>query len=171
MKHIILIGFMGAGKSTLGHALARRLEIPFIDTDHCIVCKTGKTIEQIFQESGEDAFRQLEREILLEVVQQSSPSVISTGGGMPCFFNNMEVMNKAGTTVYLQASPDSLTSWLIRSSNKRPLIANMSEPDLLHYVKETLATRELYYLQAKLHVIAHSASPEELAPFFLANSE
>lgn len=162
MKHIILIGFMGAGKTTLGHVLAKKLHLPFVDTDHYIAHATGQSVQQIFKESGEAAFRRIEQATLQEVVRHK-PSVISTGGGMPCFFDNMQVMNEAGTTVYLQASPADLALWLNRSTNKRPLIANMSEPELFHYVRETLALREVYYLQAKIYVNAYSADAEELA--------
>ena len=101
MKRIFLIGYMGAGKTTVGKVLSRQLELSFIDLDHYIEGRYHKTVGQLFAEKGEDAFRDIERRMLREVAAFEDV-LVSTGGGAPCFFDNMEFMNGAGQTVYLE---------------------------------------------------------------------
>ena len=105
MTRIILIGYMGAGKTTVGKALAKDLGLMFYDLDWYIESRMHKTVAQIFKESGEEGFRRIERNMLHEVAEFEDV-VISCGGGTPCFFDNMEYMNSQGQTLYLQASPE-----------------------------------------------------------------
>ena len=105
MERVFIVGYMGSGKTTVGRQLARSLSLQFIDLDAFIEGKYRKTISQLFEERGEDDFRKLERQALLEVAEFENV-VISTGGGTPCFFDNMALMNRSGTTVYLQAEPE-----------------------------------------------------------------
>ena len=104
MTRIFLIGYMGAGKTTLGKAFAREMSLNFIDLDWFIEERFHKTVQQLFLERGEDGFRELERKMLHEVAEFEDV-VVSTGGGTPCFFDNMEYMNDCGDTVFLDVEP------------------------------------------------------------------
>lgn len=104
MVRIFLTGYMGAGKTTLGKAFARKLNIPFIDLDWYIEERFHKTVGELFTERGEAGFRELERNMLHEVAEFENV-VISTGGGAPCFYDNMEFMNRTGKTVFLNVHP------------------------------------------------------------------
>lgn len=149
MTRIFLIGYMGAGKSTMGKALAKTMDLTFIDLDDFIVNRQHKTVSEIFEEVGEDGFRQIERKALIEVAAYENV-VISLGGGTPCFFDNMDVVNKAGKSVYLRPSEEVLLQRLIKGKNKRPLLAQKSDDEILQVIREQLAWREPYYLRASL---------------------
>ena len=152
MNRIFLIGYMGSGKTTVGQLLATQLGYGFIDMDNHIEGKLFKSISQIFTELGEDQFRLLEKQCLHEVAEFDQV-VISTGGGVPCFFDNMEYMNKQGVTVYLKLSSADLAERLEQShANKRPLLANRKGEELLHFISEELAKREPFYSQAAFSV-------------------
>ena len=152
MNRIFLIGYMGSGKTTVGQLLATQLGYSFIDMDNHIEGKLFKSVSQIFAELGEDQFRLLEKQCLHEVAEFDHV-VISTGGGVPCFFDNMEYMNKQGVTVYLKLSSADLAERLEQShANKRPLLANRKGEELLHFISEELAKREPFYSQAAFSV-------------------
>ena len=152
MNRIFLIGYMGSGKTTVGQLLATQLGYSFIDMDNHIEGKLFKSVSQIFAELGEDQFRMLEKQCLHEVAEFDQV-VISTGGGVPCFFDNMEYMNKQGVTVYLKLSSADLAERLEQShANKRPLLANRKGEELLHFISEELAKREPFYSQAAFSV-------------------
>ena len=147
MTRIILIGFMAAGKTTLGKALARDLNLQFIDLDHYIEGRYHCTMSQLFAERGEEAFRQIERNMLHEVAEFENV-VISTGGGTPCFFDNMAYMNAQGTTVFLEAAVDTIHTRLTIARTQRPLVANKNSDELRQYITEMLERRKPYYTQA-----------------------
>ena len=149
MKRIFLIGYMGAGKTTVGRELAKVLGLDFIDLDHFIQARFQKTVGQIFQDAGETEFRNIERNILKEVGEFEN-IIISTGGGAPCFFDNMDYMNSVGTTVYLKANPKALSARLDTCKEKRPLIKDKNEEELYLFVVENLERREPFYNQAKI---------------------
>jgi len=149
MKRIFLIGYMGAGKTTAGKELAKALNLNFIDLDHFIQARFQKTVGQIFQDVGEAEFRNMERNILREV-GEFEDIVVSTGGGAPCFFDNMDYMNHAGTTIYLKAHPEALSARLNTCKEKRPLIKDKNEEELYLFIVENLEKREPYYNQAKI---------------------
>lgn len=152
MYRIFLIGYMGCGKTTIGKKLAEKLGYGFVDIDACIEEKQFKSISQIFAELGEDKFRQLEKQMLHEVAQFEDV-VISTGGGAPCFFDNMSFMNNQGLSVYIKLSTEELTARLAASkANKRPLIAHLKGEELQQFVAEGLAKRAPFYSQATLSV-------------------
>lgn len=140
---------MGAGKTTAGRELAKELGLDFIDLDHFIQARFQKTIAQLFQEVGEEEFRIIERKMLLEV-GEFEDVVISAGGGTPCFYDNMDYMNNTGTTVYLKATPQALSERLNTCKDKRPLIKDKDETELLSFVKENLEKREPYYSKANI---------------------
>ena len=152
MNRIFLIGYMGSGKTTVGQLLATQLGYGFIDMDNHIEGKLFKSISQIFTELGEDQFRLLEKQCLHEVAEFDHV-VISTGGGVPCFFDNMEYMNKQGITVYLKLSSADLAERLeLSHANKRPLLAGRKGEELLRFISEGLAKREPFYSQAAYSV-------------------
>jgi len=152
MNRIFLIGYMGSGKTTVGKLLAARLGYSFIDMDVHIEEKLFKSVSQIFAEFGEDKFRLLEQQSLHEVADFDHV-VISTGGGAPCFFDNMDYMNERGMTVYLKLSPEELAERLESShANKRPLLAERKGEKLKQFISEALAKREPFYSQAAYSV-------------------
>jgi shikimate kinase len=140
---------MASGKTTVGKRLAKKLNLQFVDMDAFIENRYRKTIAEIFEERNESEFRDIERRILKEVAGFENV-VISTGGGLPCFFDNMEVMNAAGLTVYLQVSADELTTRLLSACQKRPLVKNKSAQELKSYVESSLQQRKLFYEKAAI---------------------
>jgi len=159
MKRIFLIGYMGSGKTSIGVKLAEALGYSFVDMDHRIEEKYMKTVSQIFSESGQDKFREIEKDILHEVADFEDV-VISTGGGAPCFFDNIEYMNKTGFTIYLRLTVENLAQRLEQSrAGKRPLLANKQGDELREFIGNTLRERERFYQQANLCV---SGSDEEM---------
>lgn len=149
MVRIFLIGYMGVGKTTAGKELARLLDLQFVDLDHFIQNRYNKTIGLLFEELGESRFREIESKVLQEVAQFENV-VISTGGGTPCFYNNLEVMNQAGTTVYMKADALILSQRLNLCKEKRPLIKDKNETELFDFVTENLERREPFYCRAKV---------------------
>lgn len=163
MKRIILIGYMGAGKTTIGKELAKDLGLPFYDLDWYIESRMRKKISEIFAERGEEGFRVIERNMLHEVAEFEDV-VISCGGGTPCFFDNMEYMNENSDVIYLKATPEVLYNHLQMGKSVRPLIANKSKEELLDFIKEQLAYREQFYLKAN-HIldVTLMESPEKIS--------
>ena len=148
MKSIIIIGDMGAGKTTVGKALAKELGIMFYDLDWYIESRMHKTVKQIFDESGEDGFRQIEHNMLHEAAEFEN-IVLSCGGGTPCFFDNMDYMNQLGETVYLKASPETLYAHLKMGKGVRPLLLNKTPEEVQVFIREQLQKREPFYEKAK----------------------
>ncbi len=148
MRPIILIGFMGVGKTSLGKKLAKKLNWQFLDTDKWIEKKTGLSIPAIFEQKGEVYFRELERNCIDEsrVLQNT---VISVGGGLPCFGDAMSVLNSFGTTIYLKLEPQEIARRLSESKIERPLINGLKENELEKYVEKKLLEREKHYSKAK----------------------
>ena len=147
MVRVILIGYMGAGKTTIGKALAQDLGATFYDLDWYISNRMRKTIAQIFEERGEEGFRQIERNMLHEVAEFEDV-IISCGGGTPCFFDNIDYMNQQAPVVYLKAEPDVLFKHLAMSKNDRPLLRGKSQEELIAFIKDQLEKREPFYTKA-----------------------
>ena len=148
MKRIILIGYMGAGKTTIGRALAKELGLDFYDLDWYIENRRRKKIPQIFEELGEEGFRKIEHNMLHEVAEFED-IIISCGGGTPCFFDNIDYMNQQAQVVYLHCTPEVLHGHLMMGRVERPLIKGKSPEELISFIKEQLATREQYYTKAR----------------------
>ncbi|MBQ5663239.1 MAG: shikimate kinase [Bacteroidaceae bacterium] len=147
MTRIILIGFMGSGKTTLGRALAKALGLTFIDLDNYIELRYCKSINQIFAERGEDGFRNIERTLLHEVCEFEDV-IISSGGGTPCFFDNIDYMNAQGTTIYLQVPNDRLLTRLKIARNRRPLLKDKNDEEIEQFIAEQIQRREPFYTKA-----------------------
>jgi shikimate kinase len=158
---IFLIGFMGSGKSTLGKRLARKIDYRFEDMDQVIEEQENMPVSDIFRQKGEAYFRELETKYL-DSVDETSDLVIATGGGAPCFGNNMEMMNSKGVTVYLRLNAQGLVSRLVKARNIRPLIASMSPEKLFEFISETLPGREKFYNRAKCILKGESAKPSHV---------
>jgi shikimate kinase len=146
---IFLVGFMGCGKTTLGKRLAKKLNIKFVDMDADIESKQGLTIPMIFQKHGEKYFRDLEKKWLEDLV--GDDLLISTGGGTPCFYDNMEIMNTKGKTVYINLPVKVLLDRLSNQTQNRPLIANMSKEELKSFIHDKLLERIPFYSKAQIH--------------------
>ena len=148
MTRIFLIGYMGAGKTTLGKAFARAMGLTFVDLDWYIEERFHKTVSQIFTERGEEGFRELEKRMLHEASDFENV-VISVGGGTPCFFDNMEYMNQVGETVFLDVDNKVLFRRLKVAKHQRPLLANKTDEELMTFIQEALEKRLPYYTKAK----------------------
>jgi shikimate kinase len=149
MTRIFIIGYMGAGKTTVGKELAKSLSLTFVDLDAHIQSQYHKTVPELFAEKGEEEFRKIEHQALREVANFEDV-IISTGGGAPCFFDNMEIMNQAGTTIYIEATPEVLADRLLSSKSIRPLVVGKSREELIPFITKHLADRERYYKKANI---------------------
>lgn len=147
MDRIIIIGYMGAGKTTVGKALAKELGLQFYDLDWYIEARMHKTVPQIFAERGEEGFRLVERNMLHEVAEFEGV-VLSCGGGTPCFFDNIDYMNSQGKVVYLKATPEVLHKHLVMGRTERPLIKGKTAGELTDFITAQLQTREPFYSKA-----------------------
>lgn len=139
---------MGAGKTTVGKTLAQELNLPFYDLDWYIESRMRKTVKEIFDERGEEGFRLIEHNLLHEVAEFEDV-IISCGGGVPCFYDNMDYMNQKGDTVYLKATPEVLYGHLKMGKSVRPLLQNKTSEEVEEFIKEQLQVREPFYSKAK----------------------
>ncbi|WP_017732028.1 shikimate kinase [Nafulsella turpanensis] len=163
--HIVLVGMPGSGKSTLGKILARELHLPFLDLDSRIEEREGQSVPAIFGEKGEEYFRKVERECLQEVLDWPEAVVLASGGGAPCFFDNMELIRKQSVSVYLKVSfPELAERLLTEGAEKRPLLQGYTETEKLAiFLEEKFAYRLPFYKKANLHFHNHAqADVQEL---------
>ena len=160
---LFLIGMPGSGKTTLGRALAAHFALPFVDLDAEIVAHAGQSISGIFQQHGEAHFRQLEAEVLRLVAARPGPLVLATGGGTPCFHNNLAVLNAAGITLWLDVPAVVLAARLAATAEtaSRPLLATTGPTE--NWLRETLEARTQFYRRARLHNSAPSPSAANVA--------
>ncbi len=148
-RMVFLIGFMGAGKSFVGRKIASSLGWNYIDLDQYIETVQEKNISSIFEQEGEAAFRKIEKACLQEVILKFNQVIVSTGGGAPCFDNNIDLMNEFGVTIFISKPVPSLIQNLRKGMEKRPLIDGMSLDELTDFVTQKLEQRKLDYGQAK----------------------
>lgn len=151
MKRIIIIGYMGSGKTTVGHALSHELGLPFYDLDWYIETRMHRTVKQIFDEKGEEGFRKIEHNLLHEVAEFEDV-IISCGGGTPCFFDNIDYINRQGETVYLKCTTDVLYKHLKMGKTVRPLLLNKTPDEVKTFIEAQLKQREPFYAKAK-HIV------------------
>jgi shikimate kinase len=149
MGLIFLVGFMGCGKTTMGRKLATALGYEFLDLDHALEAHTGMPIPEYFTTHGEDAFRKLESSILKETAYPEN-AIVSTGGGLPCFFDNMDWMNAHGQSVYMKLMPKALASRLEHAKTPRPVLQGKKGDELVAFIESKLAEREPFYSQASV---------------------
>ena len=150
-NRIIFIGYMGAGKTTVGHALSKATGMPFYDLDWYIESRMHHSVKQIFDEKGEEGFRKIEHNMIHELAEFENV-IISCGGGTPCFYDNMDYLNQQGETVYLKATPDVLYKHLKIGKTVRPLLLNKTPEEVQQFIKDQLDQREPFYSKAKYTV-------------------
>lgn len=158
---IFLIGFMGSGKTTLGRKLASRMGYEFVDLDHKLEQQVELSIAEYFQIFGEDAFRKLESEVLKKT-EYPENAIISTGGGLPCYFDNMDWMKANGKSVYIKLSPKTLADRLETGKEERPLLQDKHGDALVAFIEQKLNERERFYSQAGIIVDGLSLTAERL---------
>lgn len=161
-RHVYLLGFMACGKTTVGRELAQHLGCPFYDLDALIEQQQRLSVAEIFAHHGEAAFRRMEAEALRWVAQQAA-GVVATGGGTPCFADNMAFMNSHGITVHIHLPAAVLSARLASDRAQRPLISGLTTAQLHHYVEQTLAQRAPFYAQSTHTLNAIDTPPNALA--------
>ncbi len=152
---------MGSGKTTIGKKLAKKLAYQFVDLDDLIEKKCGTSIANYFEKYGEESFRIIEQQTLRETLEQNN-TIVSTGGGTPCFFSNMAEINQTGISFYLKTDVDLLVSRLKGATDKRPLIRNMNSEDLKKYLTDLTSIREPFYQKANFVVNAKDLTVEKM---------
>jgi shikimate kinase len=155
---VYLVGFMGSGKSFIGQQLATLLEYLFVDTDNLIENTEGSSVAELFEKIGEAAFRKIESD-RLKGLSKWDNIIVATGGGAPCFYDNMQFINDSGITVYLKTNPQLLLKRLLPEIDKRPLLKGKTEAELLSFIESKVAEREAFYGQAD--IIIHQEDNEQ----------
>jgi shikimate kinase len=158
---IFLIGFMGSGKTHWGRLWSADSLFSFVDLDHAIEKEEGKTIAKIFEEKGEQYFRELETSTLRSFNEDEN-IIIACGGGTPCFNNNMQWMNEHGVTVYLRATPKQLANRLAKEQEQRPLLHSVDKHELENFIEEKLNEREAFYSEAQIILDEENATVETI---------
>lgn len=169
MKKIVLLGYMGCGKSTIANMLSKNTNIPFVDLDKKIEEKLNLSINEIFEAHGEIYFRKMEHETFVELLDSPENLIIGLGGGTPCYANNHELLKADGVvSIYLQASIETLFSRLAVNKSKRPLIATQSEDELKEFIAKHLFDRSFYYNQAKYKVLVDGRTIDQTVQDIMA---
>lgn len=164
MIKIVLLGYMGSGKSTIAHLLSEKTQIEAFDLDEIIEERAGLSIKNIFEQKGEVFFRKLENQIFKEFISSEKDMILSLGGGTPCYANNHELLNGDGVvSFYLKASIETLYGRLLSVRDNRPLIAEQEEEEMKEYIAKHLFDRSYYYNQATHIVSVDGKSPEEVS--------
>ncbi|MCK4679219.1 MAG: shikimate kinase [Bacteroidales bacterium] len=159
---VFLLGYMGCGKSSKGSKLAKKLNLNFFDLDILFEEKYKLTIQQFFSKYGENLFRKLEHKLLKEILHNDN-FVLSLGGGSPCFYDNMNLMNESGITVYIKMPVKALQHRLTHAKKPRPLIENRSPEKLESFITNQLSEREIYYSKAHLTISGINLDIDQLA--------
>ena len=163
MKKIILLGYMGCGKSTIAKLLAENVSLPYLDLDEIIEKRENAAVKNIFSEKGEIYFRKLEHDIFSDLMKNQDDFILSLGGGTPCYANNHELLKGENVfSIYLNASIPTLYNRLINEKENRPLIADKSEGELKEYIAKNLFDRSYYYNQAQFKVVIDGNSAKEI---------
>ena len=160
---LVLLGYMGCGKSAISRVLSKQLNLKRIDLDDFIEEKEGKSIAEIFSNKGEIYFRKLETSCLNALLDSKDDFILSLGGGTPCFGNNINLINDKSESVYLSANIPTLTERLLPEKTKRPLIARIKDEDLPEFIAKHLFERRHFYLQAKISVSVDKKQVKQIA--------
>lgn len=162
MRKIVLLGYMGCGKSTIANRLSKIANIPYIDLDKSIEERSNLLVKEIFEQRGEIYFRKLEREVLIELLNSPENLIIGLGGGTPCYANNHELLKREGIlSIYLKATVETLLDRLISKKSKRPLIADKTDDELKEFIAKHLFERSFYYNQAQYIVVIDGKTKDE----------
>lgn len=162
MIKIILLGYMGCGKSTIANRLSKSSNIPYVDLDKNIEERTNLSINEIFEQRGEIYFRKLEHDIFVELLNSTEKLIIGLGGGTPCYANNHELLKGDNIiSIYLKASVETLFERLVSNKSKRPLIAEKSDEEMKEFIAKHLFDRSFYYNQAQYKVNIDGKTKEE----------
>ena len=161
LKRIFLIGYMGSGKSSALKQLGKLLSWETYDLDRLFEERYKISVQDFFHKYDETAFRKLESQLLKEIVNYEN-AIIATGGGTPCFYDNMEWMNANGTTIFLKVSTKTAVNRLLNSKKKRPLIEGKSEEQLLEYVERHYGERMPFYEKAHITVKGENLDAKEI---------
>lgn len=153
---IALLGFMGAGKTTIGQQLAHSLNLPFIDLDEYIEYEYAKSPGELINQKNQWYFRRIENAVMIKIINKYSRYLLATGGGTPCFFTNLEILTNNTLTVYLQVSPDEICRRLANSD--RPLLKKLEGQNRNKFIYDLLISRESYYKQSKITYDAENIS-------------
>src|SRR4051812_4255034 len=159
---VFLIGFMGCGKTHWGKLLSEKLGVPFFDLDEKITDQEGRPINEIFKSDGEEYFRLLEKDVLHLLTESHESFVMATGGGTPCFYNNIDYLKKQGTVAWINCSTDCLYTRLVKEKHKRPLISKIADKDLKSYIVKKYSSRKIFYQQATVILPGENISLELL---------
>jgi len=163
MAKIILVGYMGSGKTTIGKMLSEYVGIPFYDLDDIINKYIGKSITTIFLENGEVFFRKMEHKLFNEFVKDNDSFVLSLGGGTPCYANNhLLLQNSNIDSFYLKNTVEELVNRLKKEKQQRPLISNLTEVELKEYISKHLFERNYFYFQSKHTIETENKSEIEI---------
>lgn len=169
MKKIILLGYMGSGKSTIATRLSKITNIPYVDLDKSIEERTNLSINEIFEQHGEIYFRKLEHEIFVELLKSPDSLIISLGGGTPCYANNHELLKGENImSIYLKGSVETLFERLVSNKSKRPIIANKSDEEMKEFIAKHLFDRSFYYNQAQYKLSIDGKTKDETAEEIIA---
>ncbi len=150
---------MGSGKTTVGRLLADELDYSFVDLDTYIENRFQKKIQDIFSQQGEEKFREIENHALAEVAHMENV-VVSTGGGAPCFFDNIDLIKSSGISIYLRLSPEKLAERLNKTNSQRPLLQGKMSDGMIDFIQEMLFVREPFYNQAT-YIVDNDVSPQD----------
>jgi shikimate kinase len=161
MGKIVLLGYMGSGKSTIAWGLSKVLHVQFVDLDEYIEEKMNLSVSALFEQRGEIYFRKIEHESFVELLSSQESMIISLGGGTPCYANNHELLKEGVISIYLKASIDTLFARLSYNKSKRPLIADKTNEEMKEFIAMHVFERSFYYNQAKHKVIVDDKSIEE----------
>lgn len=161
MKNVYLVGFMGCGKTEIGKKISKKLNLGFIDTDFEIENKYSNSLNNLFKDNGEEFFRKEETE-LIKAIKKLDNKIIATGGGLPCYNKNLNLLDKSGLIIYLRCSVNNLFNRLVKNLNKRPLIKDFNKNELRKYIETTLNKREKIYKKSHKIIECDNKSENEI---------
>ncbi len=162
-KTLVLVGYMGSGKSYVGKRLAKHLGIPFVDLDDLIVKDQGCPITKIFETKGQDAFREIEHRLLIEQLSKAEPAVLATGGGAPCFMGNMDLIKSQSFSVFLDADIPVLAKRLETEIDKRPILHGQTRETLPGFIEAKMRERRPFYELADCTISIYRLSQNPVA--------
>ena len=157
---IYLIGFMSSGKTHWGKSISRKLDVPFFDLDEQVEAAEGQTISEIFLHHGEEYFRRKEKEVLHIISESHDTFLMACGGGTPCYYNNIDYMNKSGITVWISSSIETMHQRLLKDRDKRPLLKGLTDEQVRGYIIKKFSDRKIYYEQATVIIDEENITPE-----------